>query len=145
MVKVSLESETDADAFLRFEVKDTGIGIPAEAQARLFQPFSQADGSTTRKYGGTGLGLAISKQLIERMHGTPGVESVPGQGSVFWFTARLTKQPEGAHTSLGIGDGLVNLRVLIVDDNQTNREILQHQTRLEDAQWRSHGCGRGSR
>ena len=129
VVKVSLESETDADAFLRFEVKDTGIGIPAEAQARLFQPFSQADGSTTRKYGGTGLGLAISKQLIERMHGTPGVESIPGHGSVFWFTARLTKQPEGAHTSPGTGDGLVNLRVLIVDDNQTNREILQHQTR----------------
>ena len=129
VVKVSLESETDADALLRFEVKDTGIGIPAEAQARLFQPFSQADGSTTRKYGGTGLGLAISKQLIERMHGTVGVESVPGQGSVFWFTARLTKQLEGAHTSLGIGDELVNLRVLIVDDNETNRQILQHQTR----------------
>ena len=129
VVKVSLESETDADALLRFEVKDTGIGISAEVQARLFQAFSQADGSTTRKYGGTGLGLAISKQLIERMHGTPGVESVPGQGSVFSFTARLTKQPEGAHTSLGSGDGLINLRVLIVDDNETNRQILQHQTR----------------
>ena len=129
VVKVSLESETDVDAVLRFEVKDTGIGIPAEAQAGLFQPFSQADGSTTRKYGGTGLGLAISKQLIERMDGTPGVESVPGQGSVFWFTARLSKELEGAHTSLGIGDELVNLRVLIVDDNETNRQILQHQTR----------------
>ena len=129
VVKVSLESETEADAFLRFEVKDTGIGISVDAQARLFQAFSQADGSTTRKYGGTGLGLAISKQLIERMHGTPGVESVPGQGSVFWFTARLTKQLEGAHTLLGIGDELVNLRVLIVDDNETNRQILQHQTR----------------
>ena len=128
VVKVSLESETDADALVRFEVKDTGIGIPVDAQARLFQPFSQADGSTTRKYGGTGLGLVISKQLIERMHGTVGVESVPGQGSVFWFTARLTKQLEGAHTSMGIGDELVNLRVLIVDDNETNRQIL-HQTR----------------
>ena len=128
VVKVSLESETDADALLRFEVKDTGIGIPAEAQARLFQPFSQADGSTTRKYGGTGLGLAISKQLIERMHGAWS-RKCSGQGSVFWFTARLTKQLEGAHTSLGIGDELVNLRVLIVDDNETNRQILQHQTR----------------
>jgi len=127
VVKVSLESETDAEAFLRFEVKDTGIGISTEAQARLFQPFSQVDGSTTRKYGGTGLGLAISKQLIERMHGTPGVESVPGQGSVFWFTARLTKQPEGAHAH--IENQLVNLRVLIVDDNETNRYILQQQTR----------------
>jgi two-component system sensor histidine kinase/response regulator len=129
VVKVSLESETKADVSLRFEVKDTGIGIPIEAQARLFQAFSQADGSTTRKYGGTGLGLAISNQLIERMHGMPGVESVPGQGSVFWFTARLTKQPEGTHPSLGIADELANLRVLIVDDNETNRHILEQQTR----------------
>jgi PAS domain S-box-containing protein len=127
VVKVSLESETETDASLRFEVKDTGIGIPAEAQARLFQAFSQADGSTTRKYGGTGLGLAISKQLIERMHGTPGVESVPGQGSLFWFTARLTKQSESAHPP--VENELVNLRVLIVDDNETNRHILQQQTR----------------
>jgi PAS domain S-box-containing protein len=127
IVTVSLESETESDAFLRFEVKDTGIGIPAEAQSRLFQAFSQADGSTTRKYGGTGLGLAISKQLIERMHGRPGVESVPGQGSLFWFTARLTKQPESAHAP--VENELVNLRVLIVDDNETNRHILQQQTR----------------
>jgi PAS domain S-box-containing protein len=129
VVRISLEIQTEADAFLRFEVKDTGVGIPADAQSRLFQAFSQADGSTTRKYGGTGLGLAISKQLIERMHGTVGVESVPGQGSVFWFTARLTKQAESAHPSLGIGEELVNLRVLIVDDNETNCQILQHQTR----------------
>ncbi len=128
VVTVSLESETETEAFLRFEVKDTGIGISPEAQARLFQAFSQADGSTTRKYGGTGLGLAISKQLIERMHGTPGVESVPGLGSVFWFTARLTKQEKGAHP-VESENPLVNLRVLIVDDNQTNRQILLHQTR----------------
>jgi PAS domain S-box-containing protein len=127
VVKVSLESESETDAFLRFEVKDTGIGIPAEAQARLFRAFSQADSSTTRKYGGTGLGLAISKQLIERMHGTPGVESVPGQGSLFWFTARLTKQPAKAHAPTE--NELVNLHVLIVDDNETNRHILQQQTR----------------
>jgi PAS domain S-box-containing protein len=129
VVNVSLESETDTEAFLRFEVKDTGIGIPLEAQTRLFQAFSQVDGSTTRNYGGTGLGLAISKQLIERMHGSPGVESIPGQGSTFWFTARLTKQPESAHTPSGIENQLVNLRVLIVDDNETNRHILQQQTR----------------
>jgi signal transduction histidine kinase/DNA-binding response OmpR family regulator len=127
VVTVSLESETETDASLRFEVKDTGIGIPAEAQARLFQAFSQADGSTSRKYGGTGLGLAISKQLIERMHGMPGVQSVPGHGSVFWFTARLTKQRESTHTR--VENELVNLRVLIVDDNETNRHILQQQTR----------------
>jgi two-component system sensor histidine kinase/response regulator len=129
VVKVSLESETDTDAFLLFEVKDTGIGIPMEVQARLFQAFSQVDGSTTRKYGGTGLGLAISKQLIERMHGTPGVESSPGRGSTFWFTARLTKQLESAHAPSGIENQLLNLRVLIVDDNETNRHILQQQTR----------------
>ncbi|MBV9619144.1 MAG: response regulator, partial [Verrucomicrobia bacterium] len=128
VVKVSLKRETDKDAFLRFEVKDTGIGISPEAQARLFQPFSQADGSTTRKFGGTGLGLAISKQLIERMDGTPGVESVPGEGSTFWFTARLAKQTEGVHPALGIANELANLRVLIVDDNETNRHILQQQT-----------------
>ncbi len=129
VLKVSVEGETEADALLRFEVKDTGIGIPMNAQARLFQPFSQADGSTTRKYGGTGLGLVISKQLIERMHGAVGVESVLGQGSVFWFTARLTKQPEGAHSQDGIPGELLGLRVLVVDDNETNREILLHQTR----------------
>ena len=129
VVKVSVESETEADAILRFEVKDTGIGIQKDAQARLFQPFSQADGSTTRKYGGTGLGLVISKQLIECMHGAVGVESVLGQGSVFWFTARLTKQPEGAHSQDGIPGELLNLRVLVVDDNETSRQILLHQTR----------------
>jgi signal transduction histidine kinase/DNA-binding response OmpR family regulator/HPt (histidine-containing phosphotransfer) domain-containing protein len=129
VVKVSVEDETEADALLRFEVKDTGIGIPMDAQTRLFQPFSQADGSTTRKYGGTGLGLVISKQLIERMHGAVGVESAPGQGSVFWFTARLTKQLEGAHPQDGIPGELLDLRVLIVDDNETNRKILLHQTR----------------
>ncbi|MDQ6912160.1 MAG: ATP-binding protein [Verrucomicrobiota bacterium] len=135
VVTVSLEKETETDAFLRFEVKDTGIGISPEAQARLFQAFSQADGSTTRKYGGTGLGLAISKQLIERMQGTPGVESVPGKGSVFWFTARLTKQAKSAHPPVESENELVNLRVLIVDDNQTNRQILSHQTRA----WKMRG------
>jgi two-component system, sensor histidine kinase and response regulator len=129
VVNVSLERETDTEAFLRFEVKDTGVGISKEAQTRLFQAFNQVDGSTTRKYGGTGLGLAISKQLIERMHGKPGVLSIPGRGSTFWFTARLTKQPESAHVLSEVEDQLVNLRVLIVDDNETNRHILQQQTR----------------
>ncbi|MEO8439506.1 MAG: response regulator, partial [Spartobacteria bacterium] len=129
VVRVSLESETETQACLRFEVRDTGIGIPAEAQARLFQAFSQADGSTTRKYGGTGLGLVISKQLIERMEGTVGVESTPGKGSLFWFTAHLTKQAHSAPAQLALAEDLANLRVLIVDDNKTNREILRHQTR----------------
>jgi len=129
VVKVSLESETEMDAVLRFEVHDTGIGISVEAQARIFRPFSQADGSTTRKYGGTGLGLAISKQLIEMMHGQIGIESTSGQGSAFWFTAKLGRQPEGAGSHPIVRGDLVNLRVLIVDDNETNRQILQHQTR----------------
>jgi PAS domain S-box-containing protein len=129
MVNVSVESQSDAEAVLRFAVKDTGIGISPEAQARLFQAFSQADASTSRKYGGTGLGLAISRQLVEIMQGQVGIESVPGQGSTFWFTARLARQPEGANGHPVIKGDLVNLRVLIVDDNETNREILQHQTR----------------
>jgi two-component system sensor histidine kinase/response regulator len=129
VVNVSLEGQTDADVVLRFEVKDTGIGISAEAQARLFQPFSQADGSTTRKYGGTGLGLAISKQLIGLMEGQVGIKSVLGEGSVFWFTARLARQPKGTQSPAIFRGDLFNLHVLIVDDNETNRQILEHQTR----------------
>jgi PAS domain S-box-containing protein len=129
VVKVSVADQTDTDARLRFEVKDTGIGIPAEVQARLFQAFSQADASTSRKYGGTGLGLAISRQLIEMMQGQFGIESAPGRGSTFWFTARLARQPEGVNPQPITRGDLVHLRVLIVDDNETNREILQYQTR----------------
>ncbi len=135
VVKVSRESQTEADAVLRFEIQDTGIGISAEAQKRLFQPFSQANGSTNRKYGGTGLGLAISKQLVEIMHGQIGIKSTPGEGSVFWFTARLSKQPAGSEAVPIIRGDLVDLHVLIVDDNETNRQILEHQTRA----WKMRG------
>jgi signal transduction histidine kinase len=90
-VKVSIAEESDLWLQLLFEVEDTGIGLSAEGKSRLFQPFVQADGSITRKYGGTGLGLAISKQLIELMGGLVGVDSEPGRGSRFWFTARFYK------------------------------------------------------
>jgi signal transduction histidine kinase/DNA-binding response OmpR family regulator len=121
-------AEARADTVLvRFEVSDTGPGLAPEACARLFQSFSQADSSTTRQYGGTGLGLAIAKQLAEMMGGSIGVDSTPGQGSTFWFTVRLVK-PLGNTQTIPPGDiDLKGQRLLIVDDNATNRTILQHQ------------------
>jgi PAS domain S-box-containing protein len=127
IVRAEKESETANDIVVRFTVTDSGIGIDEVAQRRLFQAFTQADGSTTRKYGGTGLGLAISKQLAEMMGGEIGVDSVPGKGSSFWFTARFTKQPYEAPESLVTTASLNGLHALIVDDNATNRKILSHQ------------------
>jgi CheY-like chemotaxis protein len=128
VVRVSLEGETETHANIGFSIKDTGIGIPAEVQAKLFQAFTQADSSTTRRFGGTGLGLAISKQLVEMMGGKIGVTSDPGKGSTFFFNTRLEKQtgPAEPAPSIYFRD-LFDLRVLVVDDNATNRQILRHQ------------------
>jgi two-component system sensor histidine kinase/response regulator len=132
IVRVGLDESATAELgeiiSLRFEVIDTGIGMTPVQCANLFQPFSQADSSTTRKYGGTGLGLAICKQLAELMGGKIGVESTPGQGSCFWFTACLTRQLEVAMPTQIVQAALQHRRVLIVDNHATNRAILEEQT-----------------
>ena len=152
MVCVTSVSENEDGLVARFAVSDTGIGVSEEARARLFQPFSQADGSTTRKYGGTGLGLVISKQLVELMGGEIGVESEPGKGSTFWFTLHLEKGSQGAEERGGseasnpsitqspfksqsaIRGSLKTapqsaIKVLLVEDNPVNREVALLQLR----------------
>jgi PAS domain S-box-containing protein len=124
VVSVGKESESATDIVLKFYVRDTGIGITSEAQERLFDAFSQADGSTTRKYGGTGLGLTIAKRLVEMMQGEIGVQSEAGVSSTFWFTARLEKQAvEVDATEADVRD-FAAARVLVIDDNATNRQVL---------------------
>jgi len=109
---------------IRVLVKDTGIGIPKDQQSRIFESFTQGDGSTTRKYGGTGLGTSICKQLIEMMRGEIGLASEEGKGSTFWFTAVLAKQTGKTIILAKKEVDLTGLRVLVVDDNKTNRFIL---------------------
>lgn len=122
---VSLVSMTESDCTLRFEVSDTGIGITPETREILFQPFTQADISTSRKYGGTGLGLAICKRLIDMMGGQIDVRSEPGKGSTFWFDARFSRPTTVAQSAAPF---TVNVRrALVVDDNETNRKVLRHQ------------------
>ncbi|MFA7011531.1 MAG: PAS domain S-box protein [Desulfobacterales bacterium] len=124
VVRVSVAEEGEKDVLLRFAVRDTGIGIPKDKTEMLFDKFTQVDASTTRQYGGTGLGLAISKQLAELMGGEIGVASEAGRGSEFWFTARFGKQAEGTRRQSIPSADLNDVRVLIVDDNATSREIL---------------------
>ena len=121
-IMVRLRERSDTDALLHFAVKDTGIGLSEEQMTRLFQSFQQADTSTTRKYGGTGLGLVIAKKLAEMMGGEVGVESVLGQGSTFWFTARVGIG--SAETKKLLRPDLNGRRVLVVDDNHNARHVI---------------------
>jgi two-component system, sensor histidine kinase and response regulator len=123
-LRVYPQAETDHQVKLRFEVQDTGIGIAQTDQARLFNSFHQVDASTTRIYGGTGLGLAICKQLSQLMGGQIGVESNVGKGSTFWFTADFGKQPRSDEKPLLVPEAIRGKRILLVDDSQTNLDIL---------------------
>lgn len=130
IVRVIKIFERDQQTRLLFSVKDTGIGIPYDAQANLFEPFVQADGSTTRKYGGTGLGLTICKRLVQLMDGDISLESEPGRGSVFSFTALFKTQECLLEHRYRIPSDLNNLTVLIVDDNESSRFV--NQSMIED-------------
>jgi CheY-like chemotaxis protein len=128
---VRLESEDDASVLVRFEVRDSGIGIPSEIQERLFASFAQADDSISRRYGGTGLGLAITRKLALLMGGEAGMVSQPGAGSTFWFTARLKKGSDLSGSMAAVSPGAeasllrdhAGCRILLVEDEKINQEI----------------------
>jgi two-component system sensor histidine kinase/response regulator len=131
-LRVRVVEESDQTVLLRFEVEDSGIGIDPQARQRLFSIFEQADNSTTRKYGGTGLGLAITRRLAELMGGTAGVDSQPGVGSTFWFTARLRRAgpastaratAPASNAEQRLRDEFAGRRILLVEDDAMNREI----------------------
>jgi len=122
VVRCSVDRPEGDFTVVRFSVSDTGIGVSPENVAKLFAPFAQAEGSTSRRYGGTGLGLSISKQLVELMDGEIGVESRPGAGATFWFTARLERVDSDFDVPVS---SLRNARVLIVDDDGVSRQILE--------------------
>ncbi|MGB4333289.1 MAG: ATP-binding protein [Chromatiaceae bacterium] len=130
---------TGDSLWLRFEIRDTGIGMNAETQAKLFVPFTQADGSTTRRFGGTGLGLSISKRLVELMGGRIGVDSAPGRGSTFWFElgmGRAAPTERSATTGTGralTGLRLVGARILVADDSPINLDVVEIFLRREGA------------
>ena len=125
-IRANVDSMSEGDVVLRVEVADTGIGVHPEQRDRIFNPFSQADASTTRQYGGTGLGLAIASEIVAAMDGRIDVTTTPGEGATFWFTARLGEAagPPTAADELHGHPALVGRRVLVVDDNFNNRLIL---------------------
>jgi two-component system sensor histidine kinase/response regulator len=134
-IRVRAIQETETHVTMRFDVADTGIGIPTDSLNRLFQSFYQVDASITRKYGGTGLGLAISKQLVEMMGGRIGVASEAGQGSNFWFTAVLEKQPGARDEEVIVPEDIRGARILVVDDHPTNRLVLRELLRSWDCRF----------
>jgi two-component system sensor histidine kinase/response regulator len=140
-IRVQLKAESESDVLLYFEVRDTGVGISEEQKARLFCSFQQADSSVTRRYGGTGLGLAISKKLAQLMGGEVGVESELGKGSAFWFTAWIGKSPEKQRSYLP-GQNLRGRRVLVVDDNEHARAVIQDM--LENMTFAASAVGSGA-
>jgi two-component system sensor histidine kinase/response regulator len=135
VLEAEMESQTREELSIRFSVSDTGIGIPLEMQQSIFSPFTQADTSTTRKYGGTGLGLTISARLVSMMGGRIWLESEVGRGTRFCFTVRMQPYASGAESGMiAAPESLRDVRILVVDDNPTNRRILQGTLRVWDAQ-----------
>jgi PAS domain S-box-containing protein len=139
LLQISVETEMPDSVVFLFEIIDTGVGIGQAEQAGLFRPFTQADSSTTRRFGGTGLGLAISKQIVELLGGRCGVRSELGEGSTFWFTARFAKQTNGVH-ELAAPAEFADVRVLLVDDSTTACRLLDHYV----SAWRMHAADANS-
>ncbi len=152
-LRIGLDSENDKEAVLRFTVQDTGIGMSADQVEKLFQPFSQADSSTTRKYGGTGLGLIISQKIVQKMNGNIRVESEQGVGSTFIFTVQLKKQ-QGDSSKPSVSenqekeemenstDHLHGARILLVEDNEINQELVQELLTINGIQVKTASNGR---
>ena len=142
-LSIQVEAESATDAMVRVVVRDTGIGIASDKINALFEPFSQADTSTTRHYGGTGLGLSIARHLVDLMGGDLGCQSTPGTGSMFWFTANFERSrgQTAQYEALWRPDALVGRRVLVVDDNATSRRLLEVLLEQWDCVHREVGSG----